>query len=77
MPDRSKSEGRNESAEELKTRAPNLECLPYNHEGTNRGWVGVIWYSVKKPFRPKHSSSDGSALDSRPRGPGFESRWIL
>ena len=28
-------------------------------------------------FQPKHGSSDGSALDSRPRGPGFESRWIL
>ena len=27
--------------------------------------------------KPKHGSSDGSALDSRPRGPGFESRWIL
>ena len=26
---------------------------------------------------PKHGSSDGRALDSRPRGPGFESHWIL
>ena len=26
---------------------------------------------------PKHGSSDGSALDLRPKGPGFESRWIL
>ena len=26
---------------------------------------------------PKHGSSDGSALDSRPRGPGFKSHWIL
>ena len=32
---------------------------------------------VRSYIRPKHGSSDGSALDSRPRGPGFESRWIL
>ena len=28
-------------------------------------------------FQPKHGGSDGRALDSRPRGPGFESCWIL
>ena len=30
-----------------------------------------------KLLEPKHGSSNGSMLDSRPRGPGFESRWIL
>ena len=37
----------------------------------------TITNASKEGIWPKHGSSDGSTLDSSPRGPRFESRWIL
>ena len=48
---------------------------------SNSNFKNVIVDQIEKinncVYKPKHGSSDGSALDSRPRGHGFESRWIL